>query len=118
MELDGRADTGQVAHRDRAAFLVGGENIANEKITTPKVVLVLVDDSTQQQAAGKKRPGLAALQMAHNAIKQGARGVDMGRNIFQSDAPKAMLQAVRAVVHDGQTPSAAFDLYKTLESEG
>jgi len=69
-------------------------------------------------AGGKKRPELDALQMAHNAIKQGARGVDMGRNIFQSDAPKAMLQAVRAVVHDGETPEAAFDLYNTLKNEG
>jgi putative autoinducer-2 (AI-2) aldolase len=69
-------------------------------------------------AGGKKRPELDALQMARNAIDQGARGVDMGRNIFQSDAPKAMLQAVRSVVHEGQTPEAAFDLYNTLKSEG
>mgnify|MGYP003658930240 CR=1 FL=1 len=69
-------------------------------------------------AGGKKRPELDALKMAHSAIKQGARGVDMGRNIFQSDAPKAMLQAVRAVVHDGETPEGAFDLFNTLKNGG
>jgi len=68
-------------------------------------------------AGGKKRPELDALKMAHSAIQQGARGVDMGRNIFQSDAPAAMLKAVRAVVHEGESPEDAFDLYSTLKNE-
>ena len=50
-------------------------------------------------AGGKKLPELDALTMAYNAVQQGAAGVDMGRNIFQSDAPKAMIAAVSAVVH-------------------
>ena len=45
-------------------------------------------------AGGKKLPELDALTMAYNAVQQGAAGVDMGRNIFQSDAPKAMIAAV------------------------
>jgi len=68
-------------------------------------------------AGGKKLPELEALQMAHNAISEGAAGVDMGRNIFQSDAPIAMLRAVRAVVHDGFTPRQAFDVYETVRRE-
>jgi len=48
-------------------------------------------------------------------VQQGAAGVDMGRNIFQSDAPVAMIQAVKAVVHSNETPSKAFDLYTTLK---
>jgi putative autoinducer-2 (AI-2) aldolase len=68
-------------------------------------------------AGGKKIPELDALKMAYNAIQQGASGVDMGRNIFQSDSPVAMLQAVRAVVHDNETPEKAFDLYQTLKEE-
>jgi len=66
-------------------------------------------------AGGKKIPELDALTMAYNAIKEGAAGVDMGRNIFQSDAPIAMIQAVRAVVHDHETPKKAFELYKSLK---
>jgi putative autoinducer-2 (AI-2) aldolase len=66
-------------------------------------------------AGGKKIPELDALKMARNAIDQGANGVDMGRNIFQSEAPTAMIQAVRAVVHDGETPERALDLYNTLK---
>lgn len=66
-------------------------------------------------AGGKKLPELDALKMAYNAVRQGAAGVDMGRNIFQSDAPVAMIQAVRAVVHENETPEKAFELYRSLK---
>src|SRR3954467_9264303 len=69
-------------------------------------------------AGGKKLPELDALTMAYNAGSQGAHGVDMGRNIFQSDAPKAMLAAVNAVVHELMAPKQAFDLYQTLKAKG
>lgn len=66
-------------------------------------------------AGGKKIPELDALRMAYQAIQEGAAGVDMGRNIFQSASPIAMIQAVRAVVHDNEIPEKAFDLYNTLK---
>ncbi len=69
-------------------------------------------------AGGKKIPELDALTMAYNAVQQGASGVDMGRNIFQSDAPVAMIQAVSAVVHQNMTPADAFDLYRSLKGKG
>ncbi len=69
-------------------------------------------------AGGKKLPEREALQMARDAIDQGAAGVDMGRNIFQSDAPVAMIQAVRKVVHEGMPVKDAFDLYQTLKHSG
>jgi putative autoinducer-2 (AI-2) aldolase len=69
-------------------------------------------------AGGKKIPELDALNMAYNAVQQGASGVDMGRNIFQSESPTAMIQAVRAVVHENKTPEKAFDLYNTLKNQG
>jgi putative autoinducer-2 (AI-2) aldolase len=68
-------------------------------------------------AGGKKLPELDALTMAHKAVQEGAAGVDMGRNIFQSEAPAAMIQAVRAVVHDNEAPAKAYDLYKTLKNK-
>jgi len=66
-------------------------------------------------AGGKKLPELDALKMAYNAIQQGASGVDMGRNIFQSEAPTAMIQAVRKVVHEDMKPEVAFELYQDLK---
>jgi putative autoinducer-2 (AI-2) aldolase len=65
-------------------------------------------------AGGKKIPEIDALKMAYRAIQEGAAGVDMGRNIFQSDYPEAMIQAVRAVVHQKETPEKAFALYQEL----
>jgi len=67
-------------------------------------------------AGGKKLPEFEALELTYNAISRGAAGVDMGRNIFQSDSPVAMIQAVRAIVHDNATPKKAYELYKSLKA--
>ena len=66
-------------------------------------------------AGGKKIPELDALKLSYNAIHDGAVGVDMGRNIFQAEAPVAMIQAVRAVVHDGYSVKKAYALYQSLK---
>jgi len=63
-------------------------------------------------AGGKKIPEADALQLAHNAISDGAAGVDMGRNIFQAESPVDMIQAVRSVVVDGVTPADAYKEYQ------
>jgi putative autoinducer-2 (AI-2) aldolase len=60
-------------------------------------------------AGGKKLPELDALHLAANAVAQGAAGVDMGRNIFQSAHPQAMIQAVRRVVHGGLSAEEAYE---------
>ncbi|WP_303321786.1 3-hydroxy-5-phosphonooxypentane-2,4-dione thiolase [Cloacibacillus evryensis] len=65
-------------------------------------------------AGGKKTPEKEALEMAYNAIRDGAAGVDMGRNIFQSENPAAMLRAVRAVVHEKATAAEGYDLFLSL----
>lgn len=68
-------------------------------------------------AGGKKIPERDALQMARNAIDSGAAGVDMGRNIFQSGSPVAMIQAVRAVVHSGAGVDEAMEIYEGKKAE-
>jgi putative autoinducer-2 (AI-2) aldolase len=69
-------------------------------------------------AGGKKLPERDALTMAYRAIENGAAGVDMGRNIFQSDTPQAMIRAVGAVVHESMKPEDAYEQYlKTPEKE-
>ncbi len=67
-------------------------------------------------AGGKKLPELDALTMASNAVRAGAAGVDMGRNIFQSVDPEAMMHAVRAVVHDDADPADAYELFRSRAS--
>ncbi len=66
-------------------------------------------------AGGKKLPELDALDMAFRAVDQGAAGVDMGRNIFQSDDPVAMIKAVAGVVHELMPAKQAFEMYNDLK---
>lgn len=68
-------------------------------------------------AGGKKLPEADALEMCWKAIDQGAAGVDMGRNIFQSEDPVAMIQAVRAIVHDGASAEQAFQMFNDLKGK-
>lgn len=69
-------------------------------------------------AGGKKIPELDALTMAYNALQGGAVGVDMGRNIFQSEDPVAMIQAVGALIHKDLTPKEALDLFNETKVAG
>lgn len=54
-----------------------------------------------------------AFEMTYDAIRRGAVGVDMGRNIWQNPNPVAMIQAVRAIVHENAKPKDALDIYKS-----
>lgn len=81
-----------------------------EKITAGCPVPIVI-------AGGKKLPEREALEMAYRAIDQGASGVDMGRNVFQSSSPQAMLQALCRVVHHGETGESAYQLFRELELE-
>ena len=67
-------------------------------------------------AGGKKLPEMDALKMAFDAISEGAVGVDMGRNIFQSDNPTGMIRAVRAIVHENKTVDEAYAIYTQTKS--
>jgi 3-hydroxy-5-phosphonooxypentane-2,4-dione thiolase len=62
-------------------------------------------------AGGKKLPELEALTMAYRAVEAGAAGVDMGRNIFQSDRPAEMIRAVAGVVHQDLKPTEAYERF-------
>ncbi|OGQ99289.1 MAG: autoinducer 2 aldolase [Deltaproteobacteria bacterium RIFOXYD12_FULL_57_12] len=69
-------------------------------------------------AGGKKIPESEALAMAYKAVQEGAAGVDMGRNIFQSEDPLAMIQAVRKVVHENLPPGQAYELFLDMKKRG
>ena len=64
-------------------------------------------------AGGKKTPEMEALELTYNAVKRGAVGVDMGRNIFQSDSPVGMIKAVRAIVHENISVKEAYKIYES-----
>jgi putative autoinducer-2 (AI-2) aldolase len=87
------------AHFVKTYYCEGFERIV-ESTPVPLVV-----------AGGKKVPEKDAIQLAFNAVQAGARGVDMGRNIFQSDCPVGMIRAVRSVVHEGANVAGAYAIY-------
>ena len=64
----------------------------------------------------KMETELEALQMTYDAIRCGAAGVDMGRNIWQSDHPVAMVRAIRSIIHENATPEEAYDLFNRVKS--
>ncbi len=88
------------AHMVKTYYCDGFEQIVR---STPVPIVI---------AGGKKIPENEAIHLAHDAVAAGASGVDMGRNIFQSDCPVGMIRAVRAVVHDGATVEQASEIYR------
>ncbi len=81
-----------------------------EKVVEQSLVPVVI-------AGGKKIPERDALNLAFNAVQSGAVGVDMGRNVFQSEHPVAMIRAVRAIVHENMTPEEAYRLYSSISGD-
>lgn len=87
------------AHMVKTYYCEGFDQVV---LNTPVPVVI---------AGGKKLPEKDAIELAHNAIQAGASGVDMGRNIFQSDCPVGMIRAVRAVVQESASVKDAYQIY-------
>lgn len=93
------------AHMVKTYYCEGFEEIV---ASTPVPIVV---------AGGTKIAEREAIELAHNAVRSGACGVDMGRNIFQSDCPVGMIRAVRAVVQEDAGADEAFDLYRKVKEQ-
>lgn len=70
-------------------------------------------------AGGKKlSKEFDVFQLTYDAIIHGAAGVDMGRNIWQSQYPVAMIKAIRTIVHKNSDTKKAYDIFlKEKEKE-
>ena len=84
-------------------------------IDLPENMMILAGDHLGP-LTWQKLPEAEALEMAYRAMSSGARGVDMGRNIFQSDCPAGMAQAIGKVVHEGYTAQQAFEVYQEIKN--
>ena len=96
----------QGAHFVKTYFCEGFEQVVR---ATPVPVII---------AGGKKIAEKEAMELAWNALQAGASGVDMGRNIFQSDSPLGMIRAVRAIVQEGAGIDDAFAIYEGTARAG
>ncbi len=95
-----RISAEQGAHMVKTYYCDGFEDVVR---STPVPIVI---------AGGKKIAEKDAIELAYKAVSSGASGVDMGRNIFQSDCPVGMIRAVRAVVHDNASIKDAFKIYQ------
>lgn len=68
-------------------------------------------------AGGKKLEEKEALELTYDVMSKGAAGVDMGRNIFQSEHPVAMARAVAKIVHEDYTAEEAYEFYLKVSEE-
>lgn len=82
------------------------DGFANVVAATPVPIVI---------AGGKKLPEREALELCYMAINDGAAGVDMGRNVFQSECPAAMIQAVSALLHKNLTVDEAYEMFNDLK---
>src|ERR687892_1843154 len=63
-------------------------------------------------AGGKKLPNeIDALKLTYEAIEHGATGVDMGRNIWQSNYAVAMIKSIRSIVHNNLDVKQAYQVF-------
>jgi len=69
-------------------------------------------------AGGKKLTEKDALTMAYKSIQGGARGLDMGRNIFQSPNPVVMADAIGKIVHNKYTDKEAWEFFREKTKTG
>ena len=59
---------------------------------------------------------LEVFEFVYDGMQKGAIGVNLGRNVWQNPHPVAMMRALNSVVHDGNSPKQAFDLFRSLQN--
>jgi putative autoinducer-2 (AI-2) aldolase len=52
----------------------------------------------------------------YDGMQKGAIGVNLGRNIWQTENPVAAIRATRAIIHENYTPQEAFDLFNQVKA--
>ena len=52
----------------------------------------------------------------YDGIQKGAIGVNLGRNIWQTEHPVATIRAIRAIIHEGCTPQEAQQLFEQVKT--
>ncbi len=59
---------------------------------------------------------LEVFDFVYDGIQKGAIGVNLGRNIWQTEYPVAAIRAIRAIIHDNYTPEEAQSLFEQVKA--
>src|SRR3990170_754236 len=60
---------------------------------------------------------LEVFEFVHDGMERGAIGVNLGRNVWQNDYPVAMIQALRAIIHDDATVEEANEIFLNAKTK-
>jgi len=60
---------------------------------------------------------LEVFEFVYDGLQKGAIGVNLGRNIWQTQNPVASIRSIRAIIHDDYTAKEALDLFNKLVAE-
>ena len=60
---------------------------------------------------------LEVFEFVYDGLQKGAIGVNLGRNIWQTQNPVASIRSIRAIIHDNYTAKEALDLFNKLVAE-
>ena len=52
----------------------------------------------------------------YDGMQSGAIGVNLGRNIWQTENPVASIRAIRAIIHENYNAQEANDLYNQIKA--
>ncbi len=63
-------------------------------------------------AGGPKVEDRGVLSFVHDGMSRGAKGINLGRNIWQHEFPLAMIKALRAIVHGKAGVDAAWEIFE------
>ena len=98
-----------VAHSARLAAELGADIVKVPLLPDEKAFARVVEGAEIPVviAGGSKIPVPEMLKLVETAIKAGAAGLSIGRNVFQADRPDLLVKAFGALVQEGITAKEA-----------
>lgn len=110
-QVDGDAE--KIITLVRLASEMGADIIKADPTTNPEDFHRVVETARVPVLVrgGGKEDLKTVLQKSAQLMGQGARGMVYGRNIYQHDNPKAVVNALMAMIHHGASGDEAWDIY-------
>ena len=108
-----------VAYAARAAAEIGIDIIKTYYTGDPGSYLKVIEAASPSivvVSGGPKLPNLKKMfQMTRDAIDTGARGITYGRNVWQSEQPKIVIEALKHIRNNKGTVDEALDIVSNLK---
>jgi class I fructose-bisphosphate aldolase len=111
--LRNASDPDTIAYAARVAHELGAD-VAKVKYPGSRAAMADAVDVAGRtkvvMSGGSKTDDLEFLRTVETAMDAGARGLAVGRNVFQRERPRAILDALEAVIFEGESAESAVEL--------